>query len=43
MAAVNVVKQVVKFRRVCSWCTGTALATGIMVIAGRRYLKQRAS
>jgi uncharacterized membrane protein len=43
MAAFNVVKQVVKFRRVCSWCTGTAIATGIMVSAGRSYLKQRAS
>jgi uncharacterized membrane protein len=41
MAAFNVVKQVVKFRRVCSWCTGTALATGLLVTAGRRYLKQR--
>ncbi len=43
MAAFNVVKQVVKFRRVCSWCTGTAIATGIMVAAGRKYLKQRES
>ena len=41
MAATNVVKQLVKFRRVCSWCTGTAIATGIMVAAGRKYLKQR--
>jgi uncharacterized membrane protein len=41
MAAFNVVKQVVKFRRVCSWCTGTALATSLLVAAGRRYLKQR--
>ena len=41
MAAVNVVKQVVKFRRVCSWCTGTAIATGIMIAAGRKYLKER--
>jgi uncharacterized membrane protein len=43
MAAFNVVKQVVKFRRLCSWCTGTAVATGIMVVAGHRYLKQSAS
>ena len=41
MAAVNVVKQFVKFRRICSWCTGTAIATGVMVAAGRRYLKAR--
>jgi uncharacterized membrane protein len=43
VAAFNVVKQVVTFRRVCSWCTGTAIATGIVVSAGRRYLEQRAS
>ncbi len=34
-AAFNVVRQVVVFRRVCSWCTGTAVATGVMVWAGR--------
>lgn len=40
MAGVNVVKQVVKFHRLCSWCTGTALAAGLACTAGRRYLKQ---
>ena len=41
MAGVNVVKQVVKFRRICSWCTGTALATALACTAGKRYLKER--
>lgn len=36
MAAFNVVRQVVSFRRLCSWCTGTALATAILVPAGLR-------
>jgi uncharacterized membrane protein len=35
----NAVRQVVKFRRLCSWCTGTALATGVMVYYGRKFLK----
>jgi uncharacterized membrane protein len=39
MAAVNVVKQVVSFRRLCSWCTGTALMTAVLVPAGRHYVK----
>ena len=35
MAAVNVVRQVVVLGKVCAWCTGTAVATGVMVWAGR--------
>lgn len=34
-AAFNVVRQVVSFRKVCSWCTGTALATALIVYGGR--------
>jgi uncharacterized membrane protein len=41
MAAVNVVKQVVSFRRLCSWCTGTALMTAVLVPAGRKYVRSR--
>jgi uncharacterized membrane protein len=37
MAAINVTWQVVSFRKLCSWCTGTALATAVLVVAGRRY------
>lgn len=35
MAAINVTRQVVSFRKLCSWCTGTALATAVLVVAGR--------
>jgi uncharacterized membrane protein len=35
MAGFNVVRQVVSFGRICSWCTGTALCTAAMVWAGR--------
>jgi len=37
MAAINVTRQVVSFRKLCSWCAGTALATAVLVAAGRRY------
>lgn len=39
MAGFNVVRQVVVFRKLCSWCTGTALATAALVPAGLRYAK----
>ncbi len=42
IASFNVVKQVVSFRRLCSWCTGTALCTAVMVFAGRRLIRQEA-
>jgi uncharacterized membrane protein len=38
MAAFNLVRQLISFRKVCSWCTGTALATAAMVTAANRYL-----
>ena len=40
MASVNVVRQVVSFRRLCSWCTGTALATAVLVPAGLLYARE---
>jgi uncharacterized membrane protein len=40
MATINVVRQVISFRKLCSWCTGTALATGVLVIAGQRYASE---
>lgn len=40
IAGFNVVKQVVSFRRLCSWCTGTALCTAAMVFAGRSLIRQ---
>ena len=38
-AGFNAVRQVVKFRRLCSWCTGTALATAAIVHCGRKSLR----
>jgi uncharacterized membrane protein len=38
-AATNVVRQVVTFRRICSWCTATALCTAVMVSCGRRSVR----
>jgi uncharacterized membrane protein len=35
LATFNMVRQVVSFRKLCSWCTGTALATGLVVYGGR--------
>ncbi len=43
VASFNVVKQVVSFRRLCSWCTGTALCTAAMVFVGRSLIRQEAS
>jgi uncharacterized membrane protein len=37
MATINVARQVISFRKLCSWCTGTALATAVLVVAGHRY------
>jgi uncharacterized membrane protein len=40
MAAVNFGRQVVSFHKLCSWCSGTALATAVMVPAGKAYLRE---
>jgi len=34
-AATNVIRQVVTFRRICSWCAATALCTAVIVSCGR--------
>ena len=34
-AAFNAGRQVVGFKQLCSWCTGTAIAAGVMAYAGR--------
>lgn len=39
LAAFNMARQVVSFRKLCSWCTGTALATGVMVMASRKLIR----
>ena len=38
-AAFNAGRQVVVFRKLCSWCTGTSLVTAVMVWGGRRVVK----
>jgi len=40
IAGFNVVRQVVSFRKLCSWCTATALCTAVMLIAGRRLIAE---
>jgi uncharacterized membrane protein len=39
-AAFNAGRQVVSFGKLCSWCTGTALAAGVMAYAGRKTIQQ---
>lgn len=43
VAGFNVVKQIVSFRKLCSWCTGTALCTAAMMFAGRGTIRQEAA
>lgn len=43
LAGFHVVKQVVIFRRLCSWCTGTALCTAAMIFAGRSLICREGS
>jgi len=38
LAGFNVVRQIVSFRKICSWCTATALCTAVMLFAGRRVI-----
>jgi len=40
VAGFNVVKQIVSYRRLCFWCTGTALCTAAMVFAGRDLIRR---
>ncbi len=42
MAGFNAVRQVVRFGKVCSWCTATALATAVMVYGGREAIAETA-
>jgi uncharacterized membrane protein len=38
-AAFNASRQVVSFGKLCSWCTGTAIAAGVMAYGGRKTIK----
>ena len=39
-AAFNATRQVVSFGKLCSWCTGTAIAAGVMAYAGRETIQE---
>jgi uncharacterized membrane protein len=38
-AAFNVTRQI-KMGKMCSWCTGTAIAAGVMAHAGRKWIAE---
>jgi uncharacterized membrane protein len=38
LASFNVVRQLTGFGKICSWCTGTALATAVMLMASHKVL-----
>lgn len=38
-AAFNAGRQVIEFRKLCSWCTATAAAAGVMTYAGRESVR----
>ena len=38
-AAFNAGRQVIEFRKLCSWCTATALSAGVMAYAGRGSIR----
>ena len=40
VAGANSVRQVVSFRRVCSWCMATVLASAALVWSGRELLQE---
>lgn len=42
LASFNVVRQIVSFRKLCSWCTATAFCTGVMVYAGSALIAEQA-
>lgn len=39
VAAFNATRQVITFGKLCSWCTGTALAAGVMAYCGRAMIR----
>ena len=43
MASFNMVRQIVTFRKLCSWCTGTVLCTAAMLVAARPLLRSELS
>ena len=41
LASFNVVRQVMSFRRLCSWCTGSALCTAAMLVSERETIRRQ--
>ena len=39
-ASLNAARQVVSFGKLCSWCMGSAIATGVMTFAGRELVAE---
>jgi uncharacterized membrane protein len=39
MATFNAGRQVFGFKKLCSWCSGTAIASGVMAYAGREVIR----
>ncbi len=39
-AVFNTVRSAKRFGKLCSWCVGTAVCTGVMVVAGRRVIRE---
>jgi uncharacterized membrane protein len=39
VASINMARQIMIFRKICSWCTGTVLCTAAMLIAGRDLIE----
>jgi uncharacterized membrane protein len=42
VAAFNVVRQLKTFGKICSWCTGTALCTAVMIAADHSSIENEA-
>jgi hypothetical protein len=42
LASFNVVRQLTGFGKMCSWCTGTALATAVMLLRAEPVLTSAA-
>lgn len=40
LAAVNTVRQIVRFRKICSWCMGTVATSAISLWLARKLLRQ---
>jgi len=43
LAGINMVRQIVQLRRICSWCTVTALATAMTAYTARQLLRSAAA